>query len=98
MSFAVQARMAQDQGLMLRIAAAVAAAGVVNATEIAKKVMWPLVTTAGWADAYALAPASDGLTTPGTRDDVITDQMITAAVAALAPRLPAGAGVIRLTN
>lgn len=78
MTYATQAKIAQDQSLRLRVAAALADEGQ-HADPLAQAdaLMWRLATTKGWDTAYETSTAPGRL---GSRGDVITDRMIRQAV------------------
>lgn len=81
MSYSTQARIAQDAQLRLRVAAALAGENVEEPLARADALMWRLATTKGWDTAYETSDASSGaLARLGSREDVITDRMIRAAV------------------
>lgn len=84
MSLLIQANLAEDMGLMRRVAACATNCGVTEAppTTWAVRHLWSLAATPGWVDAYQQA-VLDGDPAPGENPDVIKDQMIMDAVHAL---------------
>lgn len=91
MSFLAQAKMADDNYLIERIAACAALQGVAEPRTWAVNRMWRLCATPGWAAAYAQRfNATELLADPagyapkiGADEAVITDSMIAAAVKAV---------------
>lgn len=82
MSLIIQARMSEDADLMRRIAAAAGTQGVQEyPTSWAHRMIWQLVATVGWVDAYEGCECG----VPGVCEDAITDLMIMDAVAAHIP-------------
>jgi len=77
MTYKTQATIAQDQGLVLRVAAALAGEGVQDPLSVAQGLMWRLAVVKGWDTAVETADVSTGRL---GRMDVITDRMIRAAV------------------
>jgi len=85
MTYKTQATIAQDQGLVLRVAAALAGEGVQDPLSVAQGLMWRLAVVKGWDTAVETADAS---TSRLGRMDVITDRMIRAAVRAILEAAP----------
>ena len=90
MSLTAQAQMTEDNGLIVRIAAAAALCGVSEARIWAVNNIWSLSASPGWAEAYAEASEDDPEVEPaawygihGSDPTVITDSMIVDAVTAL---------------
>lgn len=83
MSYLTQSRMAQDYGLIMRIAACAAAEGELSPTGWADTHRQRLIATPGWDDAYE-ASATDN---PGEDEAAVTDSMILAAVEQLRAEL-----------
>jgi hypothetical protein len=82
-------QMASSQSLLSRIIAAAAAEGVAQPQAWAQENVWRIVSSPGWADAwaYAVDTATDEHNPDtGKRPTVISDPMILAAVQALAPQ------------
>lgn len=80
MSYLIQSKMAQDYGLIMRIAACAASEGVVDRPESwADNNRQRIVAAPGWAAAWASAVAAED-DNPGENEAVITDGMILAAV------------------
>lgn len=80
MSYLTQAKMAQDYGLIMRIAACAASEGVSLApTSWADTHRQRLVASPSWDTAWESALAGD-VENPGEDEAVITDGMILAAV------------------
>lgn len=87
MTYKTQAQIAQDQGLVLRVAAALAGEGVQDPLSVAQGLMWRLAVVRGWDTAVETSDASTGRL---ARMDVITDRMILRAVRDILAQ-PAGA-------
>lgn len=79
MSYLTQSKMAQDYGLIMRIAACAATEGSVSPTSWADNNRQRIVAAPGWAAAWASAVAAED-DNPGENEAVITDGMILAAV------------------
>lgn len=81
MTYSDIAAMARDNSLRDRIAACAATEGVIDPhpTTWADQHQWQIAASPGWGDAWAHATASE-VTSPGSNEGVITDQMILAAV------------------
>lgn len=87
MSYFTQSKMAQDYGLIMRIAACAASEDVsLNPTSWADTHRQRLVASPGWDTKYESAIAS-GVEAPGEDEAVITDADILAAVQLLAESL-----------
>lgn len=84
MSYFTQAKLAADQGLLLRVTACAALEQLEDAANWAARRMWSLSSQPGWDATYAAA-LSVGKPKPGEDETVITDAMILAAVQALRP-------------
>lgn len=90
MSLIAQAQMTEDNGLIIRVAAAAALRGVLDPRPWAARNMWALTAREGWTQAYTEASADDEPVDPaawsgvhGYSPDVITDQMIIDGVSAI---------------
>lgn len=91
MSFLAQAKMADDNYLIERIAACAALQGVAEPRTWAVNRMWRLCAIPGWATAYAqrfnaaelLADPAGYAPNIGADESVVTDSMIAAAVKAM---------------
>ncbi|MHA3724311.1 hypothetical protein ACXR2T_10570 [Leucobacter sp. HY1910] len=79
MSYLTQSRMAQDYGLIMRIAACAASHGVHSPTSWADQHRQRIVATTGWDTAYTACTEDD----PGECEEAITDGMIDTAVQAI---------------
>ena len=90
MTLMAQAKMTEDNGLILRVAAAAATYGIEDPRPWATRSMWALSAQPGWAAVYDAAMKDDETVDPatwygihGSNPNVITDQMIIDGVAAV---------------
>lgn len=79
MSYATQARLAQDNALMTRVSACAATQKMSQPSQWAWDRQWVLATQPGWDEAYSAAITADNAD-PGGDEAVITDSMILTAV------------------
>lgn len=102
MSYLIQARIAQDNGLIERVGACAATLRVDGDPRVwATNAMLDLAAIPEWVSAYAEADAIIPVVEPGEwagtvgyMDDVITDEMILAAVTTLASREDAAKPIV----
>lgn len=89
MSLAAQAKMVQDNGLIVRVAAAASRCGVRQANVWAANNMWLLSAQPNWSDIYSEAEdqredsnlsEAEWFGVVGKNPNVITDEMISEAV------------------
>lgn len=79
MSYKAQAILANNDHLMMRVAACAATQGIKGPAAWAYDHQWELSAQPGWASAYNTAVANN-VTQPGNNESVITDSMILSAV------------------
>lgn len=93
MSYKSVVEMAGSASLISRIAACAAAEGIDQPLQWAQQNVWKVCASPGWDDAWdqAVNQASRTRFNPdtGIREDVITDEMILAAVQPIKPQQPA---------
>lgn len=82
MSYKAQAILAQNDQLMMRIAACAATKGVKSPASWAFDRQWKLSARPGWASTFAQAMANN-VANPGNAENIITDAMIKEAVEAI---------------
>lgn len=78
-SYKAQAILANNDQLLMRVAACAANHAVAGPVNWAYEHQWKLSAQSGWAEAYAAAIAAS-VPQPGNSETVITDSMILSAV------------------
>lgn len=82
MSYKAQAILANNDQLLMRIAACASTQDIAGPYAWANDRQWKLSAQPGWAQAYATAVANN-VQNPGNSEAVITDSMILSAVQAI---------------